>query len=281
MKKLLFVFLFLIIPFTAIAEGIQIKPENVFQGDPVVLFLEIPVSEVEEGIFLGKKLFFFTVGGLASSIVPTDLYMKQGIYPITVILTDGTVLTKDVEIKVRQKETFVLPIPPQLGANTPANQTKVITKLIDENKILSQTYYRHMRPLWNLPFRNPLIHPVVTDVYGTVRQTGVYSVSHKGTDFKADIGTPVYPINRGVVRFAGTLPTYGKSIIIDHGLDITSLYLHLSKINVVAGQLALPHILIGKSGDTGFSGGPHLHLSIKIGGLSVDPETFLAIFKQR
>lgn len=278
MKNLLFIFLLLIIPITSSAEGIQIKPENVFQGDPVAIFLDVPVSEISSGTFLGKKLFFLTLDGRASAIVPTDLYIKAGTYPVEIILKDRTEVTKDVEIKVRQKETFVLPIPPQLGDNTPANQTKVITKLIDENKILSQAYYRHMRPLWNLPFRNPLTHPIVTDVYGTVRQTGPYSVSHKGTDFKADIGTPVYSINRGVVRFAGTLPTYGKAIIVDHGLGITSLYLHLSKISVVEGQLVLPHILIGKSGDTGFSGGPHLHLSIKIDGISIDPVTFLAIF---
>lgn len=278
MNKILFIFLLSVIPTVAFGEGIQIKPENVFQGDPVALFLEIPVSEVEEGTFLGKKLFFFTVDGLASSIVPTDLYMKAGTYPVVIKLKDGTTLTKDIEIKVRQKETFVLPIPPQLGPNTPANQTKVITKLIDENKILSQAYYRHMRPLWKTAFRYPLQDSSVTDVYGTVRQTGNYSVSHKGTDFKASIGMDVYPVNRGVVRFAGTLPTYGKSIIIDHGLGITSLYLHLSKIHVVVGQLALPTQSIGKSGDTGFSGGPHLHLSIKIDGISIDPETFLTLF---
>jgi murein DD-endopeptidase MepM/ murein hydrolase activator NlpD len=124
-----------------------------------------------------------------------------------------------------------------------------------------------------------VLNPVVTDLYGTVRETGVYSVTHRGTDFRASIGTDVYPINRGVVRFAGTLPTYGKAVIVDHGLGITSLYLHLSKIHVVVGQLALPTQIIGKSGDTGFSGGPHLHLSIKIDGVSIDPETFLVLFK--
>lgn len=279
MKKLLFAFLFLIVPVGVFGDGIQVKPETVFQGDPVAILLDVPVSDVSSGTFLGKKLFFFTLDGLASTVVPTDLYMTVGTYPIKIILKDGTELTQDVVIHKRQKEKFVLPIPPQLGSNTPANQTKVISNLIDENKILSQAYYRHMRPLWSVSFQNPLKNPIVTDVFGTVRQTGAYSVSHKGTDFKATIGTDVYPINRGVVRFVGTLPTYGKAIIIDHGLGITSLYLHLSKINVVVGQLALGTQSIGKSGDTGFSGGPHLHLSIKIGGVSIDPQTFLALFK--
>jgi murein DD-endopeptidase MepM/ murein hydrolase activator NlpD len=276
-KKLLF--LFLIFPLFVSAQEIEVKPKNVFQGDPVAIFLDVPVSEISSGTFLDKKLFFFTAQSKTSALIPISPSLVPATYPIIVTLKNGLVLNHNVVVSKRVGEVFVLPIPPQLGENTPQNQTKVITKLIDENKILSEAYYRHMRPLWTKEFRQPVLNPVVTDLYGTVRETGVYSVTHRGTDFRASIGTDVYPINRGVVRFAGTLPTYGKAVIVDHGLGITSLYLHLSKIHVVVGQLALPTQIIGKSGDTGFSGGPHLHLSIKIDGVSIDPETFLVLFK--
>jgi len=277
-KELLFIFLISLLPGLVSATEIQVLPETIFQGDPISISLDIPVSEISSGTFLGKNLFFFTLHTNGSALVPTDLYKDLGTYPLTVTLKNGTSFTKNIEIQKRQVEKIVLEIPKQLGSNTPANQTKVITKLIDENKILSKAYYRHMRPLWNTSFRNPLATSTITDTFGTVRQTGAYSVSHKGTDFRAGIGTDVYPVNRGVVRFAGTLPTYGKAIIVDHGLGITSLYLHLSKINVVVGQLVLPYKTIGKSGDTGFSGGPHLHISVKIDGVSIDPVTFLKLY---
>lgn len=277
-KKLLFVFLISLLPGFVSAAEIQVLPEAIFQGDPISISLDIPVSEISSGTFLGKKLFFFTLNNNAKALVPTNLYKDLGMYPLTITLKNGISLTKNIEIQKRQTRKIVLAIPKQLGDNTPANQTKVITKLVDENKILSQAYYRHMRPLWSASFRNPLATSTITDTFGTVRDTGSYSVSHKGTDFRAGIGTDVYPVNRGVVRFAGTLPTYGKAVIVDHGLGVTSLYLHLSKVNVIVGQLVLPHKLLGKSGDTGFSGGPHLHLSVKIDGVSIDPVTFLKLY---
>lgn len=279
MKKLLPLFIFFCLPFISSAQNIEIRPAQVFQGDPVAIFLDVPIADISSGSFLGKKLFFFMLDGKTTALTFIDPTISPDTYSIQITLTNGDTLYKDVVVQKRVAETFVLPIPPQLGENTPQNQTKVITKLIDENKILSEAYYRHMRPLWTTQFRYPLINPFVTDTYGTVRQTGNYKVTHRGTDFRANIGTSVYPINKGVVRFAGTLPTYGKAIIVDHGLGITSLYLHLSRVDVNVGQLVLPHRSIGLSGDTGFSGGPHLHVSIKIGGVSIDPETFLTLFK--
>ena len=278
MKKLLFISILFYAPLFSFAQNIEIKPVQIFQGDPVAVFLDTPVSDISSGTFLGEKLFFFTTHNKTTALIPVQPSTAPGTYVVTITLKNGSILTHDVSIQKRAGEVFVLPIPKQLGENTPSNQKKVITNLIDENKILSEAYYRHMRPLWTEDFRQPVSKPFVTDPYGTVRQTGLYSITHRGTDFKADIGTPIYPINRGVVRFAGTLPTYGKAIIVDHGLGITSLYLHLSKIQVNVGELVLPYRSIGLSGDTGFSGGPHLHVSIKIGGVSVDPETFLELF---
>ena len=129
------------------------------------------------------------------------------------------------------------------------------------------------------PFIYPIKNPVVTDPYGYTRLTGAYTISHLGTDFKADEGTEVYSMNSGVVVFASTTIVYGKMVVIDHGLGLQSLYLHLSNITVKKGQLVDVGQILGQSGQTGYAAMPHLHISIKIGGVSIDPIKFLDLFK--
>jgi murein DD-endopeptidase MepM/ murein hydrolase activator NlpD len=118
----------------------------------------------------------------------------------------------------------------------------------------------------------------VTDTYGNSRVTGGSNISHKGTDFRAAVGTPIYAMNSGVVRLTRNMRNYGNTIVIDHGLGLHTIYMHLSEISVDLNQRVEKGELIGKSGDTGYVLGPHLHLTIRINGISIDPEKFMAIF---
>ena len=86
-------------------------------------------------------------------------------------------------------------------------------------------------------------------------------------------------MNRGVVRIARTGISYGKTIVVDHGLGLQTFYLHLSKIKVNVGELVLPGQIIGLSGQTGYTDAPHLHLSIRLNGVSIDPMKFMEFFK--
>ena len=85
-------------------------------------------------------------------------------------------------------------------------------------------------------------------------------------------------MNRGVVRLAKTFRNYGKTIVVDHGLGVMTFSMHLSKIYVGAGELVKKGQLIGLSGETGYAAKPHLHLTVRIGGISVDPVVFLDFF---
>jgi murein DD-endopeptidase MepM/ murein hydrolase activator NlpD len=104
------------------------------------------------------------------------------------------------------------------------------------------------------------------------------SIAHKGTDFRATEGTEVMSINKGIVRLAKEFPVSGNTIVIDHGLGLSSIYMHLSKIQVKENDIVEAGQIIGLSGQTGNVLGAHLHLSIKIGGISIDPIKFLKIF---
>lgn len=87
---------------------------------------------------------------------------------------------------------------------------------------------------------------------------------HNGIDGRAVIGTPVYAVADGVVKVAKDNPTgYGNYIVLDHG-KWGSLYGHLSKFNIRAGQTVKAGDIIGYSGNTGISTGPHLHFEIRL-----------------
>lgn len=94
---------------------------------------------------------------------------------------------------------------------------------------------------------------------------------HNGVDFRMPIGTPVYSPSDGVVTYAGYMRGGGYTIIIKHMGAYSTVYMHLSRLNVRKGQSVHLGQLIAKSGNTGGSTGPHLHYEIRINDRSVDP----------
>src|SRR5439155_1227027 len=84
-------------------------------------------------------------------------------------------------------------------------------------------------------------------------------------------GSPVPAANAGRVVFAGALGIYGNTVVLDHGLGVFSLYGHLSEVGVKPGAAVGRGDPIGKTGDTGLAAGDHLHFSIMIHGVHVDP----------
>ena len=131
--------------------------------------------------------------------------------------------------------------------------------------------------LWYGSFNKPLAGDI-TSVFGTQRLfNGQLQSYHRGTDFRARAGTPVYASNFGIVRLAKNLFYSGNIVIVDHGKGIFTNYAHLSKIQVVAGQQVTAGAQIGLSGATGRVSGPHLHWGVKINGAYVDPLQFLAV----
>ncbi len=130
------------------------------------------------------------------------------------------------------------------------------------------------------PFILPL-NSKITSSYGNARVfNGVLKSFHSGTDFKAKVGTPVKAINDGKVVLAKQRYYAGGSIIIDHGKGVYSCYYHLSKFLVKKGDRVKRGQIIAKSGQSGRVSGPHLHLTIKIKGISVDPIQFIQSFNK-
>ena len=98
---------------------------------------------------------------------------------------------------------------------------------------------------------------------------------HSGIDFRAPTGQPARATAPGTVASAGYEGGYGNMVTIDHGGGITTRFAHLSKISVKKGQAIAKGDVIGSTGSTGRSTGPHLHYEIRVNGRAIDPMTFL------
>lgn len=102
---------------------------------------------------------------------------------------------------------------------------------------------------------------------------------HSGIDIGAAMGTPIKASNSGKVIMAGWYGGYGKVVIIDHGVvrgqPITTLYGHMSTINVSQGQQVKQGQVIGKVGTTGYSTGPHCHFEVRVKGQPRNPLNYI------
>ena len=115
----------------------------------------------------------------------------------------------------------------------------------------------------------------ISSQYGYRHLFGEYKL-HGGLDIAIVTGTSLYAADGGKVIHAGDAGnTYGTYVIIDHGNGMKTLYAHMSKVSVKAGDLVNKGDLIGKSGATGRVTGPHLHFEVRIDGARKDPANYL------
>lgn len=116
----------------------------------------------------------------------------------------------------------------------------------------------------------PVANPVITQYFGnTAFASGKYNgAGHNGIDFKAKIGTPILSADAGTVIGTGNTDaacagvSYGKWVLIRHTNGLTTLYGHLSVIQVTIGQTVTSGQKIALSGGTGYATGPHLHFTV-------------------
>lgn len=283
-KRLLGLYLFLlllVVPIQVFAGTVTLSltPEHVVQGEPVLVSIVgvSSLTDIKSVTFDKRPLGVFFYNGTSTALIGVDLNQKPSDYLVIAALADGTKLQKTLTVDKRPKIEAPLGIPEKLGGNTVTSQKALVATLASENASLLGIK-TGTKAFWTDAFQWPLTNVIVTDPYGYSRQTGVYSIAHKGTDFRAKEGTPVIAINRGVVRVVKEYREYGKTIVVDHGFGLMSFYMHLSKIKVNVGELIKPGQVIGLSGKTGYAEQPHLHLTIRINGTSIDPMKFFALF---
>jgi murein DD-endopeptidase MepM/ murein hydrolase activator NlpD len=269
-------------------------------GGSECLVYRVGPDAVRSGVQVGEEFFPGTPGYFADGALRAALFaLPQGLPEArpAAVVTDaaGNARTAgmDIVVQPRRFAEKTLPItdgflarkvPELLQANGLDASGDLVTGYLRINRDLRVATEKRVReicrdsapaPLWEGAFvRLPNSAPLSGFAD---RRTYVYDgkpidhQTHLGFDLASFRGSVVPAGNTGRVAFVGPLGIYGTAVIIDHGLGLFSLYGHLSETSVEQGAQVVRGDPIGKTGDTGLAGGDHLHFSVMIHGVHVDP----------
>ena len=132
-----------------------------------------------------------------------------------------------------------------------------------------------------LPLTRPMPNALITSGFGARLDPFLgRPAMHTGIDFRAALGSEARATAGGTVITAAYTGGYGNMVEIDHGNGITTRYGHLSEIDVTVGQVVAKDQVIGQTGSTGRSTGPHLHYEIRVDGAPLDPMIYIRAGKE-
>lgn len=159
---------------------------------------------------------------------------------------------------------------------------------IARERQLLEEYYKIALENQETIARTPSIYPIKGEVkissgFGRRKNPfGGYSNEfHNGVDFPCNYGTEIYATAKGVVTFSGYNSVYGRTIEIDHGNGIETIYAHNSRLLVKVGDQIEKGQLIAYSGNSGRSTGAHLHYGVRVNGKTVDPLKYIKFEKEQ
>jgi murein DD-endopeptidase MepM/ murein hydrolase activator NlpD len=142
---------------------------------------------------------------------------------------------------------------------------------------LSRRFSRVTPPRWRTPFLPP-VEEYRPENFGARRViNGDPRMPHSAVDIRLPGGTPVRAIADGRVAFAGEQFFAGRSVVIDHGGGVFSVYYHLKEFSVAEGQEISRGDRVGSVGATGRATGPHLHFGVRVPGGRIDPTRLFAL----
>ncbi|PIX61918.1 hypothetical protein CO057_04255 [Candidatus Uhrbacteria bacterium CG_4_9_14_0_2_um_filter_41_50] len=118
-------------------------------------------------------------------------------------------------------------------------------------------------------------HGIITAIFHDPSYPFRHLFEHGGLDIAVPTGTPIEAAAPGYVAWARTGASYGNYVMIIHANGYATLYAHLSSFNVSADQFVSRGQVIGYSGSTGLSTGPHLHFEVRVNGIPVNPQSYL------
>lgn len=223
-----------------------------------------PMREEKDGSFL-------TVFGV-------DLLAPPGNDTLSVVARRGgaVVSRADLPVEIRERAFPVqeLTLPREMTRFDEAT----LARINREASALEKRFSRISSPvIWSLPFLPP-VADFRPGPFGSRRViNGEPRSPHAGIDLVLPEGTPVVAISDGVVAFAGEQFFGGRSVVLDHGGGLFSVYYHLKEAAVSDGQRVARGERIGAVGMSGRATGPHLHFSVRAAGGRVDPTLLLSL----
>jgi murein DD-endopeptidase MepM/ murein hydrolase activator NlpD len=257
---------------------VTVAPAAVVAGSPELICVHLPASATVSGEWLGHSLqFFHGRGGHAwYALAGVDVQGAVGssALRLSARLGDGTTidLSRMVEILPAHYRTETLDVAPKFVEPGADEMPRIKAERALKDRVFASSA---PKPLWSGNFRAP-VHAPPTDSFGTRRMfNGELASVHEGMDFRARAGTPVRAGNSGVVVLARPLYYEGNCVVIDHGLGLFTISMHLSRIDVHEGDHVVTGQLLGLSGATGRVTGPHLHWAVRWQNAYLDPAKML------
>lgn len=251
-----------------------VTPSHVVLGDPfLVKIFNLPAG----GFYikwLGKKGSFSNSYGRDTTIIlGSDIKRDTPGTKILTIYNNDFHITKKIVLKKRKITITKIQI-----SHKYMNLSKLDLQRYEKERSILKKIFSHISPkkIYASDFASPVSPLKITSPYGRTRIINDIKRSiHTGIDIRAKKGTKIRAINFGKVLYTGDFMFSGKSIFIDHGQGIISMYFHLDNIWVTQGDFVKKGQVIGVSGSTGRVSGPHLHLGVAILGKMVNPEKLI------
>jgi murein DD-endopeptidase MepM/ murein hydrolase activator NlpD len=250
-------------------------PEVPTPGDFMIIEAGPVLSEPDYDLelefdFPGVASGFYQAGDLIYAIIAISWDTDPGFYNLALRFDIGglgsEIVEKSFEIAAKEFRLSRFSMPPSRTEGWTAERLAEDRENIRLAREKTEPY-----PLWLDSFLLPL-EGRITSEYGAIRIINNNPPRrHSGLDIGAPEGTPVVSPNSGIVRLSGFLLSGGYTVIIDHGMDLSSTYMHLETIAVEAGQRVNRGEEIGTVGMTGYATGPHLHWEVNIGQTPVNP----------
>ena len=213
------------------------------------------------------------------ALIGVDLDQAPGLWPLTVESVDpaGTRHLAQLSLRIEgvERPAQRLTLPKQMVTPT---KPKIVKQIERDQKRLAQVFKLRQPVLFSPSFQRPVDGEVIS-AFGLRRiLNGIPKSPHNGIDFRAAAGTPIKAMARGEVALAEDLYYTGKTVILDHGGGLFSLYAHLETLAVTPGAMVSTGQQVGAVGSTGRSTGPHLHMGTRLGKARIDPLALIALF---
>ncbi len=250
---------------------VEVLPPEVAPGDAFVVKVDGVKDSAAPRATLGINSFVLTRCGkdCFETISALGIDTPPGDYPITVKI-ERTTVKAHVIVRHTVFPTISLTLPEKEVMLGPED----LDRAKREEKLLESFWEKETPRLWEGDFILPLSTEISTP-FGYRRVLNKERISiHKGIDMKGREGDKIEACNRGRVVLAKNLFFGGNTVVLDHGMGIYSIYMHLSKFDVKPGDIVSKGQTVGLVGATGRATGPHLHLSMKVRDISANPVSF-------
>jgi murein DD-endopeptidase MepM/ murein hydrolase activator NlpD len=247
-------------------------------GDPVVV--EVAANGAVDNLVLRWKGAAWPMREIApgryEGLIGVDLDDPVGTAAVAAEGSlDGARVRAEAVVTISPREFAVQALTLPKGMAEFDNAT--LLRIGAEATELSLRFSRVTPPRWRTPFLPPVEEYRPTNFGARRVINGDPRMPHSAVDIRLPAGTPVRAIADGQIAFAGEQFFGGRSVVIDHGGGVFSVYYHLKEFPVAEGQEISRGDRVGSVGATGRATGPHLHFGVRVPGGRVDPTRLLSL----